>query len=162
MRSHDYNTWLTSLVIIITLLKELINRVVPLNFDTFHTLCFDYKSFLQNIIVFFPKNQCEMKLTPLHLMIIYVRFWFSSKSNFLCYLSIESLQGHYFQDKRRNKLNWSMWSVIYTAITMKKPDITFFKGQFRIAQQCNSNGISLVYSDKCAQSIIMTGLDWLI
>ena len=55
-----------------------------------------------------------------------------------------------------------MWSVIYTAITKKKPDITFFKGQFRIAQQCNSNGISLVYSDKCAQSIIMTGLDWLI
>ena len=93
---------------------------------------------------------------------IYVRFWLSSKSNFLCNLSIESLQGHYFQDKRRNKLNWSMWSVIYTAITKKKPDITFFKGQFRIAQQCNSNGISLVYSDKCAQSIIMTGLDWLI
>ena len=31
---------------------------------------------------------------------------FCSKSNFPCYLSIENLQGHYIQDKRRNKLNW--------------------------------------------------------
>ena len=54
---------------------------------------------------------------------IYVRFWLSSKSNFLCYLSIESLQGHYFQDKRRNKLNWSVSSVICTAITQKKRPI---------------------------------------
>ena len=51
----------------------------------------------------------------------YVRFWLSSKSNFLCNLSIESLQGHYFQDKIRYKLNWPVSSAICPA--KKKTDL---------------------------------------